>query len=103
MVVRIRLKLAYPSVKGVSGALTPSRQSALALASLMTPVAFMAWALGMWRIASDLKLAASFAISEGMFSHWQVWFAVGIAVQFAAFLLHRYAGRGQQADDAAFL
>jgi hypothetical protein len=51
----------------------------------------MAWVLAGWRIAADLKWTGAFAITNGMFSHWQVWIAAAIAVQFAAFLLHRYA------------
>jgi hypothetical protein len=73
----------------------------MAIASLMTPVALMAWALGLWGMAADMKWAGEFAITQGMFSHWQVWFAVGILVQFAAFLLHRFASRGEDSDDAA--
>jgi hypothetical protein len=70
------------------------------MSSLMTPLALMAWALGGWRLAADLEWTGSFAIQEGVFSHWQVWIAVGFAVQFASFLLHRYA-RGE--DDGAAL
>ncbi len=96
MVVRIRLRLGQRHTSGAR-----SRQSLLALASLMTPVALMAWALGVWRLAASMKWAGEFAIAEGMFSHWQVWFAVAIVVQFAAFLLHRYVARGDDTDDAA--
>ena len=94
MVVRIRLR----SRRQAGGV---NRKTALALASLMAPLALMAWALGCWRLAADLKWTGEFAITQGLFSHWQVWFAVGIAVQFAAFLLHRYAG-GDDNDDPAF-
>ena len=98
MVVRIRLQ--YGSALRKTAA--ANRQVALVTSSLMTPLALMAWALGGWRIAADLKWAGEFAISQGLFSHWQVWIAVAIAVQFAAFLLHRY-GRGEDYgdDDAA--
>jgi hypothetical protein len=79
-----------------------NRQAALVISSLMTPLAFLAWTLGGWRIAADLKWAGAFAISTGFFSHWQVWIAVAIAVQFAAFFLHRYGrGEGYGDDDAA--
>jgi hypothetical protein len=98
MVVRIRLS--YGSALRKTAA--ANRQAALVMSSLMTPLAFMAWALGGWRIAADLKWAGAFAISTGFFSHWQVWIAVAIAVQFAAFLLHRYArGEDYGNDDAA--
>jgi hypothetical protein len=97
MIVRIRLRLGKRRATGVM-----HRQAALVASSLMTPVALMAWALGGWRIAADLKWTGDFAIEEGLFSHWQVWIAVGIAVQFAAFLLQRYARRDEDSDDRAF-
>lgn len=78
-----------------------NRQAALMVSSLMTPVALMAWALGGWRLAADMKWTGAFAISQGLFSHWQVWIAVGIAFQFAAFLLHRYARNGDYDGDGA--
>jgi hypothetical protein len=99
MVVRIRLRTGFlrPARRSSRG-----RQSALAVASLMTPLALMAWTLGVWRIAADMKWAGEFAITAGLFSHWQVWFAVGVAVQFAAFLLSRFASdTGEDTDDAA--
>jgi hypothetical protein len=77
------------------------RQSILAIASLMTPVALMAWALGAWRLAAAMKWTGEFAITEGMFSHWQVWFALALLVQFAAFLLHRYASGNDDTDNPA--
>lgn len=97
MVVRIRIRL---GLAPRTGALL-SRQAAL-LATLLTPVALMAWALAAWRLASDLKWTGDFAIRSGVFSHWQVWIALGILVQFAAFLLHR-AGRGGHGSDGASL
>ncbi len=96
MVVRIRLKFGPQKGSGVRNG-----QTAIVVSTLMTPLALMAWALGFWRIASDMKWAGEFAITQGVFSHWQVWFAVGIAVQFASFLLHRIARRDDDADDAA--
>ena len=99
MVVRIRLRSRRREgqVRAIS-----SRQSALAVASLMTPIALMAWALGFLRLEADMKWAGEIAISPGLFSHWQVWFALGVAVQFAAFLLGRYASQGSEdSDDTA--
>jgi hypothetical protein len=87
MVVRIRLRRIAPRTQGGR----VHRQSALIVSALMTPIALMAFALGCWRIAADLKLTGSFAISDGVFAHWQVWIAIAIAVQFAAFLLQKYA------------
>jgi len=73
----------------------------LAAASLMTPIALMAWALGIWRLAAGMKWTGEFAITQGFFSHWQVWCAVAIVVQFAAFLLSRLAGSPDKSQDAA--
>lgn len=96
MVVRIRLRFGTGTGRANRG----NRQTALVLSSLMTPVALMAWVLGGWRLAADLKWTGAFAITDGVFSHWQVWFAAAIMVQFAAFLLHRLAG-GDHDNDAS--
>ena len=52
----------------------------------------MAYALGFWRLASDLGLAGEFSIT-GMFSHWQVSIALALLLNLAAVVLNRY-GRG---------
>jgi hypothetical protein len=95
MVIKIRLSYG-PTMRKTAAA---NRQAALVMSTLMTPLAVMAWALGFWRIAADLRWAGEFAIPTGIFSHWQVWIAVAIAVQFAAFLLHRYVSRTDYEDD----
>lgn len=59
----------------------------------------MAMALGFWRLGSDLKMTGEFAISRGLFSHWQVWLALGILMQAAAIVLHRYARRFEYGGD----
>ncbi len=74
-----------------------NRRVALALASLLVPVALMASVLGVWRVLADLKVTGDFAITNGLFSHWQVWIASAAALFVAAHVLNRY-GRG---DDAA--
>jgi hypothetical protein len=95
MVVRIRLSYGSAVRKTVAA----NRHAALLTSSLMTPLAVMAASLGVWRLAADLKWTGAFAISQGIFSHWQVWVAVAVGVQFAAFLLHRYATRNNYVDD----
>jgi hypothetical protein len=97
MVVRIRLK---PG-EAIRKTLAINRQAALVVSSLMTPLAVMLWALGFWRIAADMRWTGEFAISSGLFSHWQVWIALALAVQLAAFFLHRYARREPISDDDA--
>jgi hypothetical protein len=93
MIVRIRFGRAA-RVKHRPGT---NKRAALALASLLIPVAVMASVLGVWRLAADLRIASDFAIANGLFSHWQVWIATGLVLAFLAHLLNRY-GRG---DDTA--
>lgn len=94
MKVRIRLSGGPPRRELGSGA----RRTAALCAALLTPVALMALALGGWRLAADMELTGEFAIREGIFSRWQAWVAIGVAVQFAAFLLGRIGG---PEDDSA--
>jgi hypothetical protein len=94
MVVRIRFGRGL-QVQRKSG---KNRRAALALGALLTPAAVMASALGLWRLASDLKVAGSFGISSGVFSHWQVWMACAALLQRCAWALNRY---GQQRDQAS--
>jgi hypothetical protein len=54
----------------------------------------MPYALGLWRLAYDLGLAAEFGVT-GVFSHWQIWIALGITTNVAGVSLSRY-GRGGQ-------
>jgi len=93
MVVRIRFGRGL-QVHRKSG---KNRRAALALSSLLTPFAVMASALGIWRLAADLKVAGAFGISTGVFSHWQVWIVCAIVLQRCAWALNRYGHRQDQA------
>jgi hypothetical protein len=90
MVVRIRFgmgrKLQHKRRK--------NRRVALAFASFLTPAAVMTAALGIWRLAADLQWASNFAIHNGIFSHWQVWFASAGLLQTGSHFLNRY-GRAE--------
>lgn len=71
-----------------------NRELASVAAALLTPAAAMALVLGIWRLGSDLNLTGEFAISRGLFSHWQVWIALAGLLQTCASILNRYAGGG---------
>jgi hypothetical protein len=73
------------------------RRLALGVASLLTPAAVLAAVLGLWRIAADMNWTGSFAISAGLFSHWQVWLGAATLLQLCAHLLNRYAKAGETA------
>ena len=89
MVLRIRFKRGPRIVKGRR----KNQRIAVAVASLLTPVAAMAWALALWRIAADLNWAGRFAIASGPLSHWQFWLAAAAALQICSHLLNRYGKR----------
>jgi hypothetical protein len=89
MVVRIRLGQG-PAFRKERG---KNRRLAAASAALLSPAALMACVLAFWRLGADLGLTGGFAISRGIFSHWQVWLALGGALQVCAITLNRY-GRG---------
>ena len=90
MVVKIRLS--YGSQ--VRHKPRKNQHVALAMASLLTPAAVMACVLVFWRLAADVNVTAQFPITNGLFSHWQVWLALGSSLQFCATLLNRY-GKSQ--------
>jgi hypothetical protein len=71
-----------------------NRRIALAIASLLTPAAFAASVLALWRLAADMSWTGSFAISSGIFSHWQVWIGVAAVLQLLAHTLNKYGKSG---------
>ena len=93
MVVRIR----FGKAGKVVSKRHKNRRVAQAVAALLTPAALMAGALGLWRLAADLNLTSSFAISSGIFSHWQVWAGAAVGLQVCARILNHYA----KGEDAA--
>ena len=86
MLVRIRFG-AGPKVRRKQH---KNQHLALAMSSLLTPGAVMAAALAFWRIAADLKATGQFPISDGLFSHWQVWLGAASLLQLGALALNRY-------------
>ena len=94
MVVRVR----FGRGRRILLASGKNRRVALVLGAMMTPAAVMASVLGIWRLAADMKWTGEFAISSGLFSHWQVWFVFAALLQRCASMLNRY---GQHHDQAS--
>lgn len=94
MVIRIRFKRS----PRLGRRRRTKKRLALIVAALLPPLALTAGILGAWRIAADLKLSATFAISSGLFSHWQVWVGAAVLLEACAFALNRY---GKNDDPAA--
>jgi hypothetical protein len=59
-------------------------------------VSLMAYALGAWGLASDMGAAGESGV-QGIFSHWQVWVAVGVLLNVVTSILNRY-GRGGELE-----
>jgi hypothetical protein len=93
MKVRIRLRVSPAAERR----LARTRGLASVAAAVLTPAAAMALVLGVWRLGSDLKWTGEFAITRGIFSHWQVWIAMAGFLQTCASILDRY-GRGGRGE-----
>jgi hypothetical protein len=77
----------------VVSVLTFSRQLANILVALLTPAALVALALGLWRVCADLGWAGAFLLSDGFFSHWQVWIALSIGLKMVSSTLIAWGSR----------
>lgn len=66
----------------------PQRYSPL-LAYLMGPVSFAAYVMAAWRFSADMDWVGQFFISSGLFSRWQVWLLLAIAMHTASRNLNR--------------
>jgi hypothetical protein len=87
MVVRIRFGRGR-TVERRSG---KNGRAARLVASVLTLIAICLAVFGVWRVAEDLGWAGDFVITEGLFSHWQVWIGAAILLQWIAFRLLAYA------------
>jgi hypothetical protein len=56
---------------------------------LLGPVAAVIYAIAFWRFAADMNWFGEFFIEAGLFSRWQVWAALGAALQATAHQLSR--------------
>ena len=93
MVVRIRFGRG-PKVERKRG---KNRRVALAMGALLTPGTVMAGVLGFWRLGADLRWTGDFAIPDGLFSHWQVWFGSAALLHLCSRALNHYGKGGDQA------
>ena len=60
---------------------------------LLSPVAVLAALMAAWRYGVDAGWTDSFAVTDGLFSHWQVWLGLAVAIQWASHRLDGLAKR----------
>lgn len=63
-----------------------SRIAALC-ANLLILIAIACASMGLWRMAADLDWAGDFVFQSGLLSHWQVWIAAAVGVQYVSWRL----------------
>jgi hypothetical protein len=90
MRVRLRLSTGPPVLREAR----KNRGLALGFAGLLAPAVLAAYVLGVWRLCTDVGIAGDFEIKQGLFSHWQVWIALGAAGNVLAVVLNRYGHGG---------
>jgi hypothetical protein len=73
-------------------AVAETQKVAVALPALLTPVAVAAYSLALWRLGADLGLTGEFFVSRGLFSHWQVWLALGLGTHLTSTMARRSSG-----------
>ena len=68
--------------------------------TFLTPMAVIAFVLAVWRLSRDLGWTEDFVISNGFFSHWQVWIvlAAGLEVS-ASWLAARFVRRPKISEE----
>lgn len=70
---------------------------AMLSAVLLNLVAIGCVSLGLWRVGTDLDWAGDFVYQTGFLSHWQVWIAAAVGLQYVSWRLAR-ASRPQPVD-----
>ncbi len=93
MVLRVRIQ--WKGIRGQSGVRRGVVISAFGQGLNLASVAALLMAL--WRLGTDLNWTDWFAISQGLFSHWQLWLALAILLQVAAIMLQRHSRGGSAA------
>jgi hypothetical protein len=74
-------------------------QLANVLVALLTPAAVLAFAMGIWRVCTDLGWAGAFLIDEGFFSHWQVWIALSVGLKMLSSTLIAWGSKTKYSEE----
>jgi hypothetical protein len=79
-----RARLYQSTVKAI-----PYQELVRMTPTLLSPLAVLAALMASWRFGADAGWTDSFVVTDGLFSHWQVWLAAAIGIQWVAIRLER--------------
>ena len=55
-----------------------------AFAVFLSPMAAMAFALGLWALCAQIAIASNFPIANGALADWRVWLLIAVGLEFLA-------------------
>jgi hypothetical protein len=84
----MNVRIKFPQGQFVSRHRSKQREVVAAASSLITPTCVMAYVLAAWRLAADMGISGGSGM-KGLFSHWQLWMALGLCLQFGGRTLNR--------------
>lgn len=96
MKVIIRLRTASETL--VVPGRRANRRLAGETASVLAFAAMAGFVVCGWRWGNDLQMFDSFPFVEGVFSRWQVWFGLGLALQTLSSALANYGKHAARPD-----
>ena len=80
-----RARLYQSTVKAI-----PYQELARMTPTLLSPLAVIAALMACWRFGVDTGWTDSFVVADGLMSHWQVWLALAIGIQWLAHRLDQH-------------
>ena len=97
-VVELPVTVVEPAARGAAPQ-APERvtreELAQLLATVLAPLTALVAALALWRFGQDMGFATRFFITEGTFSHWQVWLGLAAAMLTGVVRLNRMGRMGR--------
>jgi hypothetical protein len=85
------VKIVFPGGRRFTGRSGKNSHLAAAAGALMSMASIALLLLGTWRLTADVGWTGEFFVQTGIWSHWQVWLALGTISSGAAIRLWRYA------------
>ena len=75
-----------------------SHEATRLIAAFLTPASLTAASMALWRLGADLGWTGAFAISNGLFSHWQVWGILALGLKMTGSLIHHSPDGNSEAE-----